>query len=418
MSDFFSKERPEGEKNVPPKSKGKLKIAYIISTNPHDKTSWSGISYYLGQAINRNVGDVEFFWPIKLPYLVMKGLIAFVKLNRILFGKEYKVQYSIIYGWFASRYVQKQMKGKHYDCIVAPVCPMLIAFLKTDVPIVYFTDVTFNQYSHFYEREFDRVSPLSLWEGEFLERRTYRKSSQIIFTSHWASESGMKFYGIPEEKVFYHNLGANMDYTPGRDIIFEKEKNPVLSLLFLGVDWKRKGGIIAYNTLVQLHNMGIKAKLVICGCTPPEGISHPDMEVIPFLDKNLKEHHEKFVQLLTTSHFLILPTRADCSSTVTCEANAYGMPSIATITGGVPEIVVDGINGYCLPLEAGGPEFAALIAGIYADKNKYHHLIRTSRERYEQYLNWDKWTETFMNIYDDEIAKTGEKRVVLEAELC
>jgi glycosyltransferase involved in cell wall biosynthesis len=209
-----------------------------------------------------------------------------------------------------------------------------------------------------------------------------------------------------------------MDYTPGREMIFEKEKNPVLSLLFLGVDWKRKGGIIAYNTLVHLHSMGIKARLVISGCTPPDGISHPDMEVIPFLDKNKKEHHDKFVDLLTTSHFLILPTRADCSSTVTCEANAYGMPSIATITGGVPEIVQDGINGYCLPLEAGGPEFANLISGIYSDKNKYHELIRTSRERYEEHLNWDKWSEQFLKIYHQHIAKTNEKAILLQPELC
>ena len=347
----------------------------------------------------------------------MKSLVAFVKLNRVLFNKEYKVQYSVVYSWFAARYIRRQMKGKHYDVIVAPVASMLIAYLKTDVPIVFFTDCTLNLYSHYYKREFTRVSPLSLWEGELLDRRSYRKSSLVIFTSHWAARSGLNFYGIPQHKIAYHSLGANMDFTPGRDMIFEKEKNPVLSLLFLGVDWDRKGGIYAYDTLIELHRMGIDARLVICGCVPPEGISHPSMEVIPFLDKNRKEHHDRFIELLSTFHFLIFPTRADCSSTVTCESNAYGMPSIGTITGGVPEIVLDGINGYCLPLEAGGADFAQLISEIYHDKKRYHELILSSRMRYEELLNWDRWTEYFKVLYREHIQKEKAPQVVLEPEL-
>jgi glycosyltransferase involved in cell wall biosynthesis len=142
------------------------------------------------------------------------------------------------------------------------------------------------------------------------------------------------------------------------------------------------------------------------------------MEVIPFLDKNIKEHHDRFVELLTTSHFLILPTRADCSSTVTCESNAYGMPSIATITGGVPEIVLDGVNGYCLPLEAGGEEFASLILKVFNDKKKYHDLILSSRMRYEECLNWDKWADHFQIIYEQRIRNQKKPAAVLQAELC
>jgi glycosyltransferase involved in cell wall biosynthesis len=423
MVNFFTKEKElktqkQNEVNTHQNGSKRIKVAYIISTNPHDKTSWSGISYYLGQAVKKNVGPVDFIWPIKFPKLVMTLLVAFVKLNRILFNKEYKIQYSLVYGWFSARYINKYLKGKKYDCILAPVSPMYVAFLKTDIPIVYFTDVTFNQYSHYYKKEFTNVSPLSLWEGEWLERRTYKKSKLVIFTSKWAGESGMNFYGIPQSKIGYIPLGANMDFTPGKDIIFRKEKTPVLSLLFLGVDWDRKGGKIAYDTLIHLNEMGIKARLVICGCTPPDGISNPSMEVIPFLDKNRKEHHDMFFELLSTFHFLILPTRADCSSAVSCEANAYGMPSIATITGGVPEVILDGVNGYCLPYEAGGPEYAKLIAEVYHDKEKYHELIRTSRQRYEDHLNWEKWTEQFKVLYQQHIAKENEPAVLLKPELC
>ena len=190
-----------------------------------------------------------------------------------------------------------------------------------------------------------------------------------------------------------------MDFDPGRGVIFEKEKNGVLTLLYLAVEWERKGGRIAFEALQHLHEAGIKARLIVCGCIPPDSFRHPDMEVIPFLNKNKKEDHDRFVHLLSTSHFLILPTRADCSLLVACESNAYGMPAISTDTGGVSDVVKDGINGYCLTYEAGGDRYAALIAGIYTDRERYHNLIVSSRKRYEDELNWDKWAERFRGIY-------------------
>jgi glycosyltransferase involved in cell wall biosynthesis len=105
------------------------------------------------------------------------------------------------------------------------------------------------------------------------------------------------------------------------------------------------------------------------------------------------------VQLLSTIHFLILPTRADCSLLVACESNAYGVPAISTDTGGVSDVVKDGINGYCLSYEAGGDQYANLIAELYNDKERYHNLIASSRKRYEEELNWDKWAERFREIY-------------------
>jgi len=58
------------------------------------------------------------------------------------------------------------------------------------------------------------------------------------------------------------------------------------------------------------------------------------------------------------------PHAGGLSLLVACESNAYGMPAITTRTGGVPDVVLDGVNGYCLPLEAGGAEYGRLIADL------------------------------------------------------
>lgn len=382
----------------------RLSIAYYTLVDPLDRRSWSGISYYLGQTLQRNIGDVDFLGPVKFPWYIHKAIRIFSKLNRVLFKKEYNVKYSSLIGWYGARQLKKRMKGKQYDLIVAPAASTELSFLETNVPVVTVADTTFCLISDYYVKEFKDVMPLSLKEGNRHEQKALSSSAAIIYSSHWAGDSAIRDYHIDPSKIHVMPFGANMDYEPGADIIFNKEQNKVLTLLYLAVDWERKGGAIAFEAMKTLNDKGIKTKLIVCGCIPPPQFVHEQMEVIPFLNKNIKEDHDRFVNMLSTTHFLILPTRADCSLLVACESNSYGVPAIATHTGGVPDVVLDGINGYCLPYEARGDQYAKLIEEIYTDKERYHNLIKSSRKRFEEQLNWDKWAERFKKIYASRIA--------------
>lgn len=379
----------------------RLRIAFFCYYDPLDKRSWSGIPFYLGQTLQRNVGDVDFLGPVKTPRALDKFLRGVAKFTRIVFKREYITKYSILLNIHATWYLKRKMKGKKYDFLMAPASAPQLGLLRTRVPIVYFGDSTYRNYSTNYKREFNKLAAFSRWEGEVLEKKALKKSAFIMMTSEWAKQSAINDYGADPKKIEINLFGANMDFIPPAGGIFEKEKNSTLTLLFLAVDWERKGGPIAFETLIALRNMGVKAKLIVCGCEPPEEFSDPDMEVIPFLNKNDPADHELFVQFLSSCHFLILPTRADCSLIVACEANSYGVPAITTNVGGVGQVVLNDVNGYCLPLSAGGIDYAKIITTIYSDKRRYHDLVASSRKRFEQHLNWDKWAEKFLKFYKD-----------------
>lgn len=376
----------------------RIRIAYFCVNDPMDKRSWSGITYYLGQSLQRNIGDVDFLGPVKFPNWLDKTLRGIAKIIRVCFKKEYYVKYSLLQNWYSTWYLTRKMKGREYDLICAPASSPALGYFKTALPIFHIHDATFKGLTQSY-KEFEKASRISLWEGEHLERKALKKSAFIVYSSHWAAQSAIADYQVAPEKLHIRPLGANMDFAPGREIIFEKEKTPTLTLLYLAVEWERKGGAIAFAALQYLHDQcGIPARLIVCGCIPPATFSHPGMEVIPFLNKNIAEDHERFVRLLSSVHFLLLPTRADCSLLVACESNAYGVPAISTRTGGVPDVVKDGINGYCLPYDAEGSEYGKLIAEIYTNKERYRALITSSRKQYEEELNWDKWAEDFRKI--------------------
>lgn len=380
--------------------KRRIQIAYLSISDPLDKRSWSGITYHVAKSLQKNVGDVDLLGPVQVPALLNKLLRGIAKLTRIVFKKEYLTDRSLLLAWYAARVLQKKLQKKQYDFIYAPAASVELGFLKTKTPIIYMSDATFKLISNYHYSEYNNIAPWSRWEGNWLEKRALKKSTLMLMTSQWAAQSVVDDYKIPVNRVYVACMGANIDTVPSKEIIFEKEKNNQLSLLFLAVDWERKGGDIALNALTVLHDTyGIKAKLTVCGCKPPEGVSHPYMEVIPFLNKNIPEHNAKFIELLSTAHFLLVPTRADCSLLVACEANAYGVPAITTETGGVPGVVHDGVNGYCVPYSAGGWMYATLVAELFADKERFHELIVNSRQRFEEELNWDKWAENVKELY-------------------
>ena len=74
------------------------------------------------------------------------------------------------------------------------------------------------------------------------------------------------------------------------------------------------------------------------------------------------------------------------------------MPVITTDTGGVKSVVENGINGYCLAMDAGPEEYAEIIRKLINDKKHYMNLIISSREQYEKHLNWKNWGNKMKEI--------------------
>jgi glycosyltransferase involved in cell wall biosynthesis len=283
------------------------------------------------------------------------------------------------------------LAGQPVDVIVAPSGAIEIAALQTNLPIVLVGDATYGLLLDYYSR-YSHLMKRSVYEMHVIQEQALKKASAVLYSSAWAAQSAIEDYGTDPRKVHVIPFGANLDEKPSREIALARKKpSDCCRLLFLGVDWIRKGGEIAFETLLKLEERGIQAELIVCGCTPPKGFSHQKMKVIPFLDKNDVRQRKELDELFMSSDFLLVPTRGDCSPIVFCEANAFGLPIVTTSTGGVPEIVKNGENGVLLPIEARGDAYAEVIAEIYQNDQQYAEIVKASRAAFEERLNWDVW---------------------------
>ncbi len=366
-----------------------MKIGLLHAYDTRDKRAWSGTIYYMACMLENYCGEIFHLSPIPFSKEMLVGRVI-NKSARIFFRKNFRYHCSFLFARRFAKVTAQRLAGQSFDVIVAPAGATEIAFLETDIPIVLVEDATYKQLFDYYP-VCSNLLQRSIYEMNTIQDLALKKASAVIYSSTWAAHSAIGEYGADPAKVHVVPFGANLDEPPPREVVLARKKSERCRLLFLGVEWVRKGGVIAFETLLKLEEMGIQAELIVCGCTPPEKIAHERMKVIPFLDKNDEIQRQELEKLFMSADFLLVPTRAEAYGLVFCEASAFGLPVIATNTGGVSEIVREGENGFLLPYEARGDAYAEVIARVYHDDQRYAELVRASRAAFEERLNWDAW---------------------------
>lgn len=371
-----------------------LKIGFAARWNPLDKKSWSGTYYYMHQQLQQK-GNVEIFH-FDYPRWLKNYLIQFYKNpQQWLFNKKVAVEFLKPYASYYSKQLEKELVKKKVDVIFAPASPQLIAYLPTDLPIVFSTDATFAQLQGYYD-SWQNIAKGNIKQGITIDKLAFQKSAQCILASDWCKQSALTDYGVKDEKISVVPFGANLDRIPSvTELDYERS---TCNLLFLGVEWNRKGGDIALQAFRLLKKKRLEVTLHIIGCVPPVDVNEKGITVIPYLDKNKPADAAKLHNILLNSDFLILPTRSEAAGIVFCEAAAYGIPSIATNTGGVSTYVKEGINGMLLPPSTDGYAYADAILSIFANKTKMETIKQTSRKRFDEELNWDVWGNKFSQL--------------------
>ncbi len=376
------------------RSSHRLRIAYLTSNDPNDRRSWSGTHYYMARAVEKHCGDVTYIGPIKIPSMFVRKILR--KAIHKVTGKTYLYTHTISLARRVSHIAEERMRGQSFDAIVAPAGAGQIAYLNTRIPIIYISDTTFSLIVDYYP-EFSNLFPFCRREGEQIEKSAIAKASLAIFSSSWAAKSACRDYLAEPGRVHVLPFGANLDERPVQGDADHFDTS-VCRLLFLGVEWQRKGGDIAFETLVRLEQLGVPAELTVVGCVPPSNICHPKLKVIPFLNKNDDVGRHRLSDLLRSATFLLLPTRADCTPIVMCEALAFGLPVVSTDTGGISELIQDAKNGILLPLEARGDRYGDAIANLLSEEHVYAQMRRDCLDTFRTRLNWDTWGESLHRL--------------------
>ncbi len=225
--------------------------------------------------------------------------------------------------------------------------------------------------------------------GRLQEETSVRRASFACYSSEWAADGAEDITERERVKVlpFGPNLRTEHTRLDVEEWIRErrKERPHECVFLFVGVDWKRKGGDVAVEAARRLNEAGIATTLRVVGCAPP-GPTPDFVEHLGFIDKNEPEGYRRLVNLYRTSDIFILPSRAEAFGVVVSEAAAFGLPALVCETGGLAETVRERVSGFRLPLDDDGTLFAQRAMTILSE---YETFANNAHAEFENRLNWE-----------------------------
>jgi glycosyltransferase involved in cell wall biosynthesis len=366
-----------------------INIAYLSHYDATDVRSWSGTGRAMARCLSEAGFKLNFIGPLK-HQMHPVNVGRYLTHKYLLRQEDHPQRDPGFLRHFACQAEQK-LAAIDADLVFAPG-GLPLSYLRTTLPVVMWTDCTFANLLDYYPK-FSNLSARSVRNGHDAERRALNRCNRILFASQWAADSAINDYGISPDKIRIIPFGSNMPGAQQADterLIAQRLAtiDKKVSLSLVGVDWYRKGVDLAAHAVSILVNNGINAELTVAGCAPPGGLAPSHVRITGFIDKSRPEGVAELARLLEGSHFFTLPSRAECYGIVLCEAASYGLPSLASETGGVGSIVVSGTTGQTFNSEASPQVWADYIAALVRDPSRYAALCRSAYNDFQQRLNW------------------------------
>jgi glycosyltransferase involved in cell wall biosynthesis len=366
-----------------------MKIAYVTTYDPRDVTKWSGTGHYAADALARAGLEVAYVGPLEFrePFGVRVRRLAHTRLLRQSYDPERHPAVAKNY----ARQVDEQLRQSPAECVLS-LSTIPIAYCQATQPIAFWADATFAGLIELYPG-YGHESKETIRNGNALEQAALDRCSLAIYSSDWAAQTALAHYKVDARKLRVVPFGPNRAEGKAGDEIEESiQRRPAspCRLLFLGVDWERKGGALALEVARNLIQRGLPTELHIAGCDPPLGSTPPYVVRHGFIDKGDPAGAAKIDALLSAAHFLLVPSRAECFGLVFIEASSVGVPSLAAEVGGVPTAVRSGRNGQLFSLTAPASQYADYIMETMADLETYRRLAQSSYAEYRENLTWNR----------------------------
>ncbi len=364
-----------------------MKLVYATDFDSKNIHNWSGLGVYYGKMLSQAGFEMDYLSDLALP----NPLFHFIKRHytKRIWEKTYSPRFNAGVSENYAKIIHSKVKaGTH---VFSPNT-VILANLHKSLKTILYADATLESLLKFYTK-YSRFTKACLDDGKQIDQQAIDNSDILIYTSAWAANSAIKDYNADPSKIFIVPFGANLDYIPGTDeakqIINKREIYTHINLLFLGVDWERKGGEYALKVTDTLNEAGIPATLHIAGIKhlPPNVKSHHIVDH-GYISKATAEGQKRLSAVIANSNFLILPSMADCTPVSFSEANAFGVPCLVSNVGGHTSIIQNGVNGLVNNHNDFVENSVNYILALRESDNAYKELCFSSYEKYRTELNW------------------------------
>ena len=286
------------------------------------------------------------------------------------------------------------------------------------------------------------LEPLRAWKAEqlgsgyamssWMERTAILDADAIIAVSEGTKTDILRAYPDVEPDrihVIYNGIDlAEYQKTPETKALYDYGVDPALPyVLFVGRITRQKG---VTHLVDAIRHLPPETQVVLCAGAPdtPEIAAELRHKV-----EDARQHHphivwiekmvtkQEAIQLYSHARVFCCPSVYEPFGIINLEAMACRAPVVASATGGIKEVVVDGTTGYLVPFDQdpvtsfpNDPEkfardLAAPINRLLEDPERCRRFGDAGRRRVEEIFSWTAIAQQTISLYERLIAqrKTG-----------
>lgn len=283
------------------------------------------------------------------------------------------------------------------------------------------------------------LEPLRPWKAEqlgggyrlssWMEQVSYEHADRIIAVSNGMRADILRAYpGLDPDKVVTVYNGIDLstwnrseDPDAARALGIDPDRPAVV---FVGRITRQKGLPYLLRAARQLPP---EVQLIlIAGAPDTREIESEVAGLVEELQRErsgvvwISQHlsRPEIVTALSASTVFVCPSIYEPLGIVNLEAMACGVAVVGTRTGGIPEVVDDGITGRLVPIEqlqdgSGTPldpqrfidDLAAALNEVLADPQRAQEYGRAGRERVEREFTWRRIAQDVQGVYRQLVAQ-------------
>lgn len=281
------------------------------------------------------------------------------------------------------------------------------------------------------------LEPLRPWKAEqlgggyrissWVEQTAYENADAVIAVSAGMREDILRCYPTidPDTVHVVHN-GIDIDAWVEPTDLDHRAK--VLAqwgiddnrptVVFVGRITRQKGLPYLLRALKQLPR---DIQVVLCaGAADTPEILQEVTELVKELQQERDAVHwigdmlprEDLIAVLSAGTCFVTPSIYEPLGIVNLEAMAIGLPVVGTATGGIPEVIDDGVTGLLVPIDqvsdgTGTPknpqqfvdDLANALKEVLADEQRAKAMGIAARTRVEEFFSWEAIAERTLAVY-------------------
>jgi glycogen synthase len=276
------------------------------------------------------------------------------------------------------------------------------------------------------------LEPLRPWKREqlgggydlsaWVERTAIEMADAVIAVSEGTRADVTGLFNVDPARVHVIHNGIDLDlYRPASSTAALERHGIDPSkpyVLFVGRITRQKGIVHLVRAIPEIDP---EAQIVLCAGAPdtPEIAAEMEQAVAEaraarpgvFWIQEMVPRQEA-VELYSHAAVFCCPSVYEPFGIINLEAMACGTPVVATATGGILEVVVDGETGLLVPIEQGGGasfeptdparfshDLAVGLNRLLADPGLREQMGQAGRRRVEQLFSWDAIARRTVDLY-------------------